>query len=333
MSFNKRQLGHSEISVSPLAFGGNVLGWTVDEPTAFKILDAFVAAGFNFIDTADVYSRWVPGNHGGESETILGNWFKKSGNRQKIILATKAGMEMGPDQKGLSKNYILIAVEDSLKRLQTDYIDLYQSHKDDLKTKPQETLEAFSILVKQGKVRIIGASNFNAERLTESVKASEKYSFPVYQTLQPLYNLYDRDDFEKNLKPVCEKYGISVLPFYSLASGFLTGKYRSEKDFETTLRGQRTLKYFTKRGLRILNALDDASEKLNESQATIAVAWLLAQKYVTAPIASATSLSQLVHLIKAVSLKLDQETLSSLSAASSSDSENFKTTCDGLLPP
>jgi aryl-alcohol dehydrogenase-like predicted oxidoreductase len=223
----KRKLGNSGLEVAPLAFGGNVFGWTVDEPTSFTLLDAFVEAGFNLIDTADVYSRWVQGHSGGESETIIGKWLKRSGNRAKVVIASKVGKEMGPNSQGLSKTYILQAVEDSLQRLQTDYIDLYQSHADDPKTPLEETLEAYDQLIKQGKVRAIGASNYSAQRLAESLEVSEQTSNPRYESLQPLFNLYDRADYERELEPLCREKGLGVISYFSLASGFLTGKYRS----------------------------------------------------------------------------------------------------------
>ncbi len=225
-----RKLGGSGLEVSPICLGGNVFGWTADEPTSFAILDEFVDAGFNFVDTADVYSRWVPGHKGGESETVLGNWFKRSGNRKKVILATKVGIEMAPGKKGLSKAYILSEVEDSLQRLQTDYIDLYQSHIDDATVPLEETLGAYDQLIKQGKVRAIGASNYSAERLAEALKVSKQHGLPRYECLQPHYNLYERAGYEKELEPVCLKEGIGVIPYFALASGFLTGKYRSEND-------------------------------------------------------------------------------------------------------
>jgi aryl-alcohol dehydrogenase-like predicted oxidoreductase len=233
-----RKIGHSGIAVAPLALGGNVFGWTVNEPTAFKILDAFVAAGFNLIDTADTYSRWVPGNKGGESETIIGKWLKRSGNREKVVIATKVGSEMEPDRRGLSKPYILREVEDSLQRLQTDTIDIYQSHKDDPVTPLEETLEAYAQLIKQGKVRAIGASNYGAKRLSEAMQISTQKGYPAYQCLQPRYNLYDREDYETSLEPVCTEKGLGVITYSSLASGFLTGKYRSGNDLAKSIRGQ-----------------------------------------------------------------------------------------------
>lgn len=296
-------------------FGGNVFGWTLDESASFKILDAFVEAGFDFIDTADVYSRFAPGNQGGESETIIGKWFKQRGNRSRIILATKVGMEMGPGKKGLSRSYILQAAEDSLRRLQTDYIDLYQSHRDDEETPLEETMEAFSRLVSQGKVRVIGASNYSGERLEKAMELSKKRNYARYESLQPLYNLYDRAEYEEKLEPVCRKHNIGVIPYFSLASGFLTGKYRSESDIKGP-RARIVGKYVNERGLRILKALDEVAKDKNEKPATIALAWLITRPSVTAPIASATTIEQLQDLIQAVDLGLDQPAIDKLNAAS-----------------
>lgn len=312
----KRKLGNSGLEVSPLAFGGNVFGWTADEATSFKLLDAFVDFGFNFIDTADVYSKFAPGNKGGESETIIGKWLKRSGARSKVIIATKVGMEMGPDKKGLSKAYILRAVEDSLKRLQTDYIDLYQSHTDDPQTPLEETLNAFSELIKQGKVRAIGASNYSAERLSEALHVSRERGYPRYESLQPLYNLCDRYEYEAKLEPICEAEGLGVIPYFSLASGFLTGKYRSENDLSNRARGRMVKKYLNERGLRILNALDELAKRLHSTPARISLAWLIARPSVTAPIASATSLEQLNDLFEATKLKLDDSSIQLLNQAS-----------------
>ncbi len=312
----KRQLGNSGIEIAPLMFGGNVFGWTVDELNSFKLLDAFVAAGFNFIDTADSYSRWVPGNKGGESETIIGNWMKERGNRDKVIVATKVGSDMGQGKKDLSGKYILQAVENSLKRLQTDYIDLYQSHYDDLTTPVEETLEAYAKLVKEGKVRLIGTSNFTPERLLRSLETSKQYGFPAYQTLQPLYNLYDREVFEKELEPICAEHAIGVISYYSLARGFLSGKYRSEKDLSKSPRGVGIKKYLDERGFRILAALDKVAEKFNSTPASVAIAWLSARPTVIAPIASATSIEQLDSLIKATLLKLDANSIALLNNSS-----------------
>ena len=311
-----RKLGESGLEVGPLAFGGNVFGWTIDEPTSFRLLDAFVDAGFNFVDTADVYSKWAPGNQGGESETILGKWFRHSGKRDKVVLASKVGMELGPDKKGLSKAYIFRAVEDSLGRLQVDHIDLYQSHKDDESTPLEETLGAFAELIRQGKVRAIGASNYSAERLAEALKISEGLGIPSYQSLQPQYNLCERVGFEEKLGPLCLEAGVGVIPYYSLASGFLTGKYRSEADLSRSPRGQNVKKYLDDRGFRILSALDDVAERLASTPARVAVAWLLTRPVVTAPIASATSAEQLDDLIEATRLELDGPSISRLDEAS-----------------
>lgn len=311
-----RKLGKSSLEVSPICLGGNVFGWTADEPTSFSILDAFVDAGFNFVDTADVYSRWAPGHKGGESETVLGNWFKRSGNREKVILATKVGIELAPDKKGLSKTYILREVEDSLARLQTDYIDLYQSHIDDASVPLEETLEAYQQLMQQGKVRAIGASNYSAGRLGESFKVSKQHGLPRYECLQPHYNLYERAGYEKELEPVCEQEGIGVIPYFALASGFLTGKYRSEKDLAKGPRGQMVKKYLDERGFRILAALDQAAAKLHSTPGKVALAWLIARPSITAPIASATSLEQLNDLVDAASLQLDADSMAALNHAS-----------------
>jgi aryl-alcohol dehydrogenase-like predicted oxidoreductase len=312
----KRKLGKSSIEVAPLAFGGNVFGWTVDEPTAFRLLDGFVDAGFNLIDTADVYSAWVPGNHGGESETVIGNWLKHSGRRKDVIIATKVGNVMSPEKKGLSKPYILRAVEDSLRRLQTDSIDLYQSHVDDPATPIEETLEAYAELVRAGKVREIGASNFTAERLTASLEVSKQRGYPSYVSLQPHYNLLERADYETNLEPVCLENGLGVIPYFALASGFLTGKYRSEADLSKSARGSRVQKYLDGRGLRVLSALDEVAKHYGSTPGRVALAWLIARPSITAPIASATNLDQLKDLIAATELELDLGDIEILNHAS-----------------
>ncbi len=312
----KRKLGDSGLEVSPLAFGGNVFGWTADETMSFRLLDAFVAEGFNLIDTADVYARWVQGLEGGESETIIGKWLKRSGKRQSVIIATKVGKEMGPDKKGLSRSYIFQAVEESLRRLQTDYIDLYQSHEDDKQTPLEETLDAFDRLVQDGKVRAIGASNFSAKRLAEALQVSEQYGYPRYQSLQPLFNLYDRADYEKDLEPLCREKGLAVISYFSLASGFLTGKYRSEADLADRARADIVKKYLNERGYRILEALDRVAQQHNVTPAQVALAWLIAQPTITAPIASATNLEQLNQLIHATSLELDASSMALLNQAS-----------------
>jgi aryl-alcohol dehydrogenase-like predicted oxidoreductase len=313
---DKRRLGRSNLMVPPLCLGGNVFGWTADEPTSFKVLDALVEAGCNFIDTADVYSRWVPGHEGGESEAIIGKWMKARGNRDQIVIATKVGSEMGPGKKGLSKARIMEAVEESLKRLQTTYIDLYQSHRDDTETPQEETLSAYGDLIASGKIRVIGASNFTAARLKEALDISARMGLPRYETLQPLYNLSDRAEFERELQPLCRENEIGVIPYYALASGFLTGKYRSEKDFGKSVRGANMAKYLNDRGRRILTALDEIALHHNTSPAQVALAWLMAQPAITAPIASATKVEQLNDLVAATRLKLDASSLEQLDRAS-----------------
>ncbi|HYG35325.1 MAG TPA: aldo/keto reductase [Clostridia bacterium] len=308
----KRRLGNSGLETAPIVFGGNVFGWTVDESTSFSILDAFIEAGFNMIDTADSYSKWVPGNKGGESETIIGRWLKQSGRRSQVLIATKVGSEMGPGSKGLSKAYILREVENSLKRLQTDYIDLYQSHLDDSDTPLEETLEAYSELVKQGKVRVVGASNYSARRLEQALEISRQHAFPRYETLQPLFNLYDRDEFEGPLQQLCLEQKLGVIPYFSLASGFLTGKYRSRADASGKSRGEFVTKYFNERGSRILQTLDKVAQEHEATPAQVSLAWLIAQPGVTAPIASATSLAQLEELIPAATLELSPRSMAML---------------------
>jgi aryl-alcohol dehydrogenase-like predicted oxidoreductase len=312
----KRKLGNSGLEVAPLAFGGNVFGWTVDEPTSFALLDAFVEAGFNLIDTADMYSTWVKGHKGGDSETIIGKWLKHSGNRAKVVIATKVGKEMGPNRKGLSKTYIQQAVEDSLQRLQTDYIDLYQSHADDPDTPLEETLEAYDQLIRQGKVRAIGASNYSAQRLAEALAVSEQSGCPRYECLQPLYNLYDRVDYEKELEPLCREKGLGVISYFSLASGFLTGKYRSKDDVSKRARGDFVKKYLNEHGFAIINALDKVAQDHNMTPAQVALSWLIAHPSITAPIASATNLEQLNELIQATNIELSPSVIDLLNQAS-----------------
>jgi aryl-alcohol dehydrogenase-like predicted oxidoreductase len=312
----KRELGKSGIKVNPFALGGNVFGWTIDQKTSLEILDAYVDSGLNLIDTADVYSAWAPGNKGGESETIIGNWLQKNGKRDKVVIATKVGMEMGPGKKGLSEAYITKAVEDSLKRLKTDYIDLYQSHLDDKDTPLEETLSTYTDLIKQGKIRAIGASNYDATRLKEALEISKKNSFAAYQTLQPEYNLYDREGYEKELEPLCRKNDIGVITYYSLASGFLTGKYRSEDDLNKSKRGQGVKKYLNDRGFSILKALDEIAASHNSSPASVAIAWVIARQGITAPIASATSLKQLKDIVAATELKLNGQDVEILNNSS-----------------
>ena len=314
---NLRPLGQSGLQVSPLCFGGNVFGWTVDAATSFKLLDAWVDAGFNFIDTADVYSAWAPGHVGGESESLIGQWFKRSGKRSQVVLATKVGKPMGPDKKGLKPAYIREAVEASLRRLQTDYIDLYQSHDDDAETPFEDTLGAYADLIKAGKVRAIGASNHTAERLAAALAASAKHGLPRYESLQPLYNLYDRAVFEDALAPLCLKEGLGVINFYTLAAGFLTGKYRTPADASKSARGKGTVdKYLNPRGLRILAALDAVAARNKATPGQVATAWLMQRPGVTSPIASATSLVQLQDLIAASRLTLDAQAVTELEAAS-----------------
>ncbi|HYD46658.1 MAG TPA: aldo/keto reductase [Phenylobacterium sp.] len=313
---DKRQVGRSELRIAPLMLGGNVFGWTADEATSFRILDAFVDAGFDAIDTADVYSRWAPAG-GGASEKVLGAWFKASGKRDKVVLATKLGMEMGEGKKGLSAKYMVEAVEASLQRLQTDVIDLYQSHRDDADTPLEETAEAFEKLVKAGKVRVIGASNFDAGRLNAALDLSEQKGLARYESLQPLYNLFDRAGFEKELQQVCIERQVGVIPFSSLASGFLTGKYRSADDFGKSPRGGRMGRYLDDpRGQAILKALDEVSAGHGATQAQVALAWIMAQPGLTAPIASATSVEQLNDILGAARLKLSADDLATLDKAS-----------------
>jgi aryl-alcohol dehydrogenase-like predicted oxidoreductase len=296
--------------------GGNVFGWTADEPTSFAVLDAFAERGFDFIDTADVYSRWAPGHKGGESEELLGRWFARSGKRNEIVLATKVGMDMGEAGKGLSREHIVRSAEDSLRRLQTDHIDLYQSHKDDESTPIKETLAAYQQLIEQGKVRAIGASNYKGARLTEALETAAKNGLPVYQTLQPEYNLYQRQEFETDLQPVAARFGLSVVPYFSLAAGFLTGKYKTKEDAKGAKREGMVTKFFDDRGVRILKALGEVASETGAAQATVALAWLLAQPTILAPIASATSVEQLGSLLAAVELKLAPEQVQRLTEAS-----------------
>lgn len=312
----KRIFGTTEMQVAPLAFGGNVFGWTIDEARSFELLDRFAAEGFNLVDTADVYSAWAPGNKGGESETIIGNWMKKRKNRGEVIIATKVGGDMGKG-KSLSKQWIMEACEDSLRRLQTDHIDLYQTHWDDESTPVGETLEAYAQLVKDGKVRAIGTSNMSPERLKESLAYSREHKLPAYQSLQPEYNLYNRENYETQYEEIVKEERMAVLCYYSLASGFLTGKYRSEEDVNKSARGGGVVKnYLNDRGLRILKALDEVSERYGSQPATVALAWLIARKSISAPIASATSISQLEELMKSAQLGLDEDAVKLLDEAS-----------------
>lgn len=314
LKMNKRKLGITGLEIAPFVFGGNVFGWTVNEEKAFKLLDQFFENGFNMIDTANSYPNWVPGNKGGESETIIGKWLKRSGHRKDVIIATKVGAEMSPGKKGLSKKHILEEVEASLKRLQTDYIDLYQSHYDFPQTPFEETLSAFDKLIKEGKVRFTGASNITAERLQEAIRISKAKKLYQYKTLQPRYNLYERE-FENAYAEVVKENQLGVITYSSLASGFLSGKYRSEKDFSKSDRGKGMKRYVNKKGLDILNALEIISAKYQCSFATIALAWILKNPLVTAPIASATNETQLSELMKSANIKLNQEDINLLNAA------------------
>jgi aryl-alcohol dehydrogenase-like predicted oxidoreductase len=311
-----RRLGDTELEIVPVVFGGNVFGWTVDEARSFELLDAWVDRGFNCIDTADVYSTWVPGHAGGESEKIIGKWLKQSGKRDEVVLLTKVGMEMKSGGKGLSKKYILEEVEQSLKRLKTDRIDLYQSHKDDESVPLEETLEAYAQLIDEGKVRYIGASNYKGGRLAAAEDLAEREKLPAYKTLQPEYNLHDRKGYEEDLAPVAEKYGLGVIPYFSLASGFLTGKYQSAEDAKGKNRETRVQKYFDERGMKILKALKTVSAETGAEQAAGSLAWLLEQPTITAPIASATNTQQMEALFAAVDLKLSAAQLALLTDAS-----------------
>ena len=312
-----RSLGRSGLQVSPLCFGGNVFGWTADKATSFALLDAWVDAGFNFIDTADVYSRWAPGHTGGESESVIGRWLKLSGKRHHIVLATKVGKDMGDGKVGLRPDYIRQAVEASLQRLQTDHIDLYQSHDDDTTVPLADTLGAYADLIRAGKVRAIGASNYSAARLQEALQTSERLGLPRYESLQPLFNLYDRAVFEDALQPLCVQEQVGVINFYALAAGFLTGKYRTAADAAKSARGANTTaKYLNDRGLRILAALDAVAQRYGATPGQVAVAWQMVQPGITAPIASATSVAQLQELVKATQLQLDSDALAQLDAAS-----------------
>ncbi|UYB52684.1 aldo/keto reductase [Xanthomonas sp. AM6] len=311
-----RELGRSGLQVAPIAFGGSVFGWSVDEPTAFALLDAFVDAGFNLIDTADLYSAWVPGNRGGESETVIGKWLKRSGKRDRVVIATKVGM--WAERPGLSADNIAAAVDESLQRLQVDAIDLYQSHEDDPSVPLEATLAAFGRLIEQGKVRAIGASNYSAERLSDALKVSAQYGLPRYETLQPQYNLYDRAGYENGLEALAREQGLGVIGYYSLASGFLSGKYRSADDVaKSHARGERVIRqYLNPRGLRILAALDDIAGKHRATPAQVALAWLIARPGLTAPIAGATSVKQLHDVLASAQLGLSADDIAQLDAAS-----------------
>lgn len=318
ITMNRRRIGNTELEVAPLAFGGNVFGWTADEKMSFKLLDRFVDAGFNLIDTADVYSVWQDGGQGGESETIIGKWLKQSGKRDKVVIATKVGMKMASDLgcESLSRDYILSSVEKSLKRLQIDTIDLYQAHNDDPDTPQEETLEAFDSLIKSGKVRAIGASNYKADRLKSALQVSKKLNVARYQCLQPEYNLYDRADYESNLEALCKDENLAVIPYFSLARGFLTGKYRQESDKSKSPRGKSVQKYMNERGFKIISTLEEIASKHKSNPAQISIAWLMARPSITAPIASATKMEQLEDLISAADIEFSDEDLVRLDEAS-----------------
>ena len=317
-----RPLGQTGLQIAPIVFGGNVFGWTADEKRSFELLDAFVDAGFNAIDTADVYSRWVPGHHGGESETLIGRWLAANpARRQQVLLFTKVGSDMGDEHKGLGTLWIERAVEDSLQRLNTDVIDLYQSHRPDPETSYEETLATYDRLVKAGKIRAFGCSNFDARQLAEAQHSAQINALPAYQTLQPEYNLYDRGSYDGPLRDLAMKLGLGVIPYYSLASGFLTGKYRTESDLGQSPRGGGVKKYLTPRGLRILGALDQVAQRHGTQPAVVALAWLIAREGITAPIASATSVEQLKSFTAAAELQLSESDRTQLDLASAPDAD------------
>jgi aryl-alcohol dehydrogenase-like predicted oxidoreductase len=312
-----RKPGTTDLEVPVIVLGTNVFGWTVAEPDAFRILDRAFDYGLNFLDTANSYSTWVPGNRGGESETIIGNWLARSGKRDKMILATKVGWEMGDGRMGLAPDYIMEQAEDSLRRLQTDHIDVYFAHKDDPDTPLTDTLRAFQSLVEQGKARVIGASNYTGARLREALETSRRHHLESYQVLQPLYNLLEREPYESDLAPVVQEYGLGVTPYFGLAGGFLTGKYRSESDVKNTPRGGMAAKYMNDRGRAVLEALDEVARQYRSTPARVALAWLIARPGITAPIASVSNENQLVDLVEAAALDLDQVAMEKLNAASS----------------
>ena len=311
-----KQLGNTDLKTAPIVFGGNVFGWTLDEKKSFEILDEFIDLGFNTIDTADVYSRWVEGNSGGESETIIGKWMKARQTRNKINLITKVGSDVGQGQKDLSEKHILKAVEDSLRRLKTDRIDLYLTHWDDDRTPVDETLGAYQKLIDAGKVRYIGASNLSVDRLQQSLHAHKNEGLPRYEVFQPEYNLFARQGFEEGMAELCKSEGLGVITYFSLASGFLTGKYRNEEDLNKSLRGEGMYQYLNNRGMKILEALDDIAATYNVSQAGVALAWLIHKDTVTAPIASATKSSHLKAFVEASNLVLTSTDMEQLEAAS-----------------
>ncbi len=312
-----RTLGRSGIAIPPLMFGGNVFGWTADEATSFRLLDRLAETGLTAIDTADVYSAWVPGHQGGESETVIGKWLAMRGGRDKLVLATKVGKRMGSGDEGLSRRWVTAAIENSLRRLQTDYVDVYFAHDDDQSVPLEESLSAFAALIEQGKVRTIGASNHTAPRLREALRTSERLGLPRYEVVQPLYNLVERPAYEAELEPLCAAEDLGVVTFFSLAAGFLTGKYRSEADLGKSPRGERMVKqYVDARGLRAVAALDEVADRLSATPAQVALAWVMARPTVTAAIASASKLDQLVEIAAATELRLDPEAMETLEGAS-----------------
>ena len=327
-----RALGKLRVPVSPIMLGTNVFGWNVDETQSFAILDRFVDRGFNFVDTADVYSRWVPGNSGGESETVLGRWFKQTGKREKVVLATKVGMDMGDGRKGLRAKYVREAVEASLRRLQTDSIDLYQTHQDDKDSPLEETMRVLNDLVREGKVRMLGASNYDGRRLRAAMEVARNAGWAAFETLQPHYNLAVREEYERDLAAVVAEYSLGVVPYFSLASGFLTGKYKSVADAKGADRESRVAGYFDERGMRILAALEQVAKETGAKQASIALAWLLSRPDVLAPIASATKVEQLEDLFAAAELELSAEQLAVLSGASAYAAEAREPAMAGALP-
>lgn len=313
----KNKLGNTDLYIAPVVFGGNVFGWTLDEKRSFELLDAFTDAGFNTIDTADQYSHWVDGNTGGESETIIGNWLKRSGKREQVIIATKVGGVSGWNPKpNTSREHIIKSIDQSLLRLQTDYVDLYQTHFDNENTPVEETLAAYEELIKAGKVRWIGASNISPQRLKDSLETGKRIGLPLYQSLQPEYNLYQRAKYEQAYEAIAEKHGLGVITYYSLASGFLTGKYRSEADLAQSARGAGVRKFMDERGMKILKALDEVAAAYHSTPAAVALAWVMVRPSVTAPIASATDMKQLDAMIRAAALTLDAASLAALNAAS-----------------